>query len=362
MIGRKTALDDRKGGRDERRKGLEMRRLAFASTSVLITWFGMSRTTVPLAAQAPTAGSKQTAGKAYAPPRTPDGRPDFQGVWNFATITPLERPDSLAGKSVLTDEDVAKAEADGAESRIDRAPRKGDVGAYNQFWIDRGTKVVSTRQTSLIVDPPDGKLPAFTPQGETTQQALTAARKRNAGPEDRYLAERCIVGFNAGPPMLSSAYNNLVQMFQIPGYVVILNEMVHSWRVVPTDGRPHGTLRQWSGDSSGRWDGDTLVIDTINFREDGIGVLSQKLQGTDKNLHVVERIRRLDADTLMYEFRVEDPTVWTKPWSGAMPMNKTTEGIFEYACHEGNYGMSGILTGARADERAATEAASAGKK
>jgi hypothetical protein len=341
-----------------------MGRLVFASTSTLTTLIVISLTQVPLAGQAPASAAKQrTAGvKTWTPPRTPDGRPDLQGVWNFATITPLERPDTLAGKHVLTDEDIAKVEAAGAESRIDRAPTKGDVGAYNQFWMDRGTKVVATRQSSLIVDPPDGKLPPFTPAGEKTQAALTEARKRNAGPEDRYLAERCIVGFNAGPPMLSSAYNNLVQLFQIPGYVVILNEMIHSWRIVPTDGRPHGTLRQWSGDSRGRWEGDTLLVDTTNFRDDGIGVLSQKLQGTDQNLHVVERFRRVDGDTLLYEFTVDDPTVWMKPWSGSMPMAKTAEGIFEYACHEGNYGMRGILTGARAEDKAAAEAANKGPK
>lgn len=324
------------------------------TTSIVLIWLAQ----VPLAGQAPASAAKQTTGgaKTWTPPRTPDGRPDLQGIYNFATITPFERPDELAGKQVLTDEDVAKAEATAAEGRIDRAPRKGDVGAYNQFWIDRGTKVVATRQPSLIVDPKDGKLPPFTPEGEKTQAILTEARKRNAGPEDRYLAERCIVGFNAGPPMLSSAYNNLVQFFQVPGYVAILNEMVHSWRIIPTDGSPHTTPRLWSGDSRGRWEGDTLVIDTISFRKDGIGVLSQKLQGTDTNLHVVERIRRVDADTLIYDFTVEDPTVWTKPWSGSMPMNKTTERIYEYACHEGNYGMTGILSGSRADEKAAADA------
>jgi hypothetical protein len=322
----------------------------------------ISLTGVSFAGQAPASAKQTGNGKPWTPPRTADGRPDLQGVYNFATITPLERPDTLAGKQVLTDEDIVKLEAAGAESRIDRPPRKGDVGAYNQFWIDRGTKVVGTRQTSLILDPPDGKLPPFTPQGEKTQATLTEARKRNAGPEDRYLAERCIVGFNAGPPMLSSAYNNLVQILQIPGYVVILNEMVHSYRMVPTDNRPHGSVRQWSGDSRGRWDGDTLVIDTINFREDGIGVLSQKLQGTDTNLHVIERFRRVDADTILYDFTVEDPTVWTKPWSGTMPLLKTTEEMFEYACHEGNYGMTGILSGARADEKAAGAAGATGQK
>jgi len=333
-----------------------MDRRFLASTSALTTLIALiSLAQVPLAGQAPASVAKQTTAgaKTWTPPRTPEGRPDLQGVWTFATVTPMERPDELAGKNVLTDEDIAKVEATAAEGRIDRAPRKGDVGAYNQFWIDRGTKVVATRQSSLIVDPPDGKLPAFTPEGEKTHAAITEATKSNAGAEDRYLAERCIVGFNAGPPMLSSAYNNLVQLFQTPGYVVILNEMVHSWRIVPTDARPHGTLRQWSGDSRGRWEGDTLVIDTIRFRDDGIGVLSQKLQGTGKNLHVVERFRRVDGETLLYEFTVDDPTVWTKPWSGSMPTTKTAERIFEYACHEGNYGMRGILAGARAEEKAA---------
>jgi hypothetical protein len=329
-----------------------MSRRFFASTSALVILIVLvSLAQVPLAGQAPSSAAKQTIA------RTPDGRPDLQGVWSFATVTPLERPDNLAGKQVLTDEDVAKVEAAAAEARIDRAPKQGEVGAYNQFWMDRGTKVLGTKQTSLIVDPPDGKLPAYTPEGEKRQAALVEARKRNAGPEDRYLAERCIVGFNAGPPMLSSAYNNMVQLFQTPGHVAILNEMVHSARLVPTDGRPHGTMPQWSGDSRGRWDGDTLVIETTNFRDDGIGVLSQKLQVTDKNLRVVERFRLLDADTLLYEFTVTDPTIWTKPWSGAMTMERTTDRMFEFACHEGNYGLAGILAGTRADEKAAAAAA-----
>jgi hypothetical protein len=338
------------------KEGLEMSRRFFASTSALAILIALvSLAQVSLAGQAPPSAAKQTA-------RTPDGRPDLQGVWSFATITPLERPDNLAGKQVLTDEDVAKAEAAAAEARIDRAPKKGEVGAYNQFWIDRGTKVLGTRQTSLIVDPPDGKLPAYTPEGEKRQAALTEARKRNAGPEDRYLAERCIVGFNAGPPMLASAYNNLVQVFQTPGHVAILNEMVHSARVIPTDGRPHGTTSQWSGDSRGRWEGDTLVVETKNFRDEGIGVLSQKLQVTDANLRVVERFRRIDADTLLYEFTVTDPTIWTKPWSGSMTMERTTDKMFEFACHEGNYGLAGILAGTRADEKAAAAAAKKGSK
>ena len=332
----------------------------FVSASALAILIALvSLAQAPVAGQAPSSAAKQAtaAAKTWTPPRTADGRPDLQGLWNFATITPLERPADLAGKQVLADEDVAKLEAAAAEGRIDRAPRTGDTGTYNQFWFDRGTKVVGTRQASLIVDPPDGKLPAYTPEGEKKQAALTEARKRNAGPEDRNLGERCILGFNAGPPMLASAYNNNVQLFQSPGYVALLNEMVHAARIVPTGGGPHGTLRLWSGDSRGRWEGDTLVIDTTNFRDEGTGVLNQRLQGMDKNLHLVERFKRVDADTLLYEFTVDDPTVWTKPWTVRLPMTKAPDLMFEYACHEGNYAMTGILAGTRADEKAAAEAA-----
>lgn len=329
-----------------------MRRRALTSSSALAIGVAVaSLTAAQIAAQDSTKAAATS--KKSTPARTPDGRPDLQGMWNFATITPLERPADLAGKQALTDDDVAKLEATAAEGRVDRAPRKGDPGTYNQFWFDRGTKVIGTRQSSLIVDPPDGKLPPYTPEGEKRQAALTEARKRNARPEDRNLGERCMLGFNAGPPMLSSAYNNLVQLFQVPGYVVILNEMVHSARIIPTEGSPHGTIRQWMGDSRGRWEGDTLVIDTTNFRDDGVGVLNQKLQGTDRNLHLVERFKRIDADTLLYEFTVDDPTVWTKPWTVSMPMAKTSDLMYEYACHEGNYGLEGILSGARTEEKAA---------
>jgi hypothetical protein len=296
------------------------------------------------------------AAKKYAPPRTPDGRPDLQGTWNFATITPFERPNDLAGKQELTDEDLAKAETAAAERLIDRPPRAGDTGTYNRFWIDQTAKAFGTRQTSQIVDPPDGRLPAFTPAGEKRQAALSEARKRSAGPEDRSPGDRCIVGFNAGPPIVPGPYNNLLQVFQSPGQIVLLNEMNHNARIVPTDGRPHGALRQWSGDSRARWEGDTLVIDTINFREEGIGALNQRLQGTDRNLHVVERFTRVDADTLLYEFTVDDPPVWTKPWTVSTPMRRTDERMYEFACHEGNYSMTGILAGTRAGEKAAEEA------
>ena len=347
------------------------KRLLASFSTVPIAIAFVSLAAVDVATQAAVSAAKQTtapAQKKWTPPRTAEGRPDLQGLWTFATLTPLERPRELAGKQVLTDEDVANAEAEVAAAKAEKGNRRtritaaldpstdaGVVGFYNQFWLDQGTKVVGTRRTSLIVDPPDGRLPAYTPQGQKKQTALIEARTRNAGPEDRSLGERCIVGFNAGPPMVSGAYNNHVQLLQTPGYVGLLNEMVHSARIVPVDGRPHGTMRQWSGDSRGRWEGDTLVIDTTNFRDDGIGAERPELQGTDRNLHVVERFTRVDADTLLYEFTVDDPTVWTKPWTGSIPMTKTRELIFEYACHEGNYSMTGILAGARAEEKAGSK-------
>jgi hypothetical protein len=348
------------------------KRLLASLSTVPIAIALVSLAAVEVASQATVPAAKQTtagAQKKWTPPRTADGRPDLQGLWTFATLTPLERPRELAGKQVLTDEDVAKVEAEVAAAKAERGERRtritvaldpstdaGVVGFYNQFWLDQGTKVVGTRRTSLIVDPPDGRLPPYTPQGKKKQAALMEARNRNAGPEDRSLGERCILGFNAGPPMVSGAYNNHVQLLQTPGYVGLLTEMVHSARIVPMDGRPHGTTSQWSGDSRGRWEGDTLVIDTTNFRDDGIGAERPELQGTDKNLHVVERFTRVDADTLLYEFTVDDPTVWTKPWTASMPMTKAPELMFEYACHEGNYSMTGILAGARAEEKAAGEA------
>lgn len=323
----------------------------------------VSLATVQVAGQTAASAARTTAAaKKWTPPRTPDGRPDLQGTWNFATITPFERPNDLAAKEVLTDEDIVKAEAAAAERLTDRPPRAGDTGSYNRFWVDQTAKVFGTRQTSQIVDPPDGKLPPYTPEGEKRQAAVAAARKRSAGPEDRSPGDRCILGFNAGPPIVPGPYNNLVQLLQIPGHVVLLTEMVHTTRIVPTDGRPHGSIRQWSGDSRGRWEGDTLVIDTINFRDDGVGVLNQRLQGTDKNLHLVERFTRVDADTLLYEFTVEDSTVWTKPWTVSTPMRKSQDRIFEFACHEGNYAMTGILSGTRADEKAAEEARKKGSR
>jgi hypothetical protein len=299
-----------------------------------------------------------TAKVGGAPARTPDGQPDLQGVWSFANLTPLERPDDLAEKATLTDQEAAeyakhKKERENKDSR-EGSGTDADVGkAYNDVWYDFGTK--ASNQTSLIIDPPNGKLPALTAEGQKRKMARAASFTTvPKGPEDRPLAERCILGFNSGPPMLPSGYNNNVRIVQTKDQVAILNEMVHDTRIVPLDGRPHGTIRQWTGDSRGHWEGNTLVVDTIDFTNSGTGVYAIALT-TDENLHLVERFTRRDAKTLIYEFTVNDPTLWTKPWTASVPMTLSDQPIYEYACHEGNRGMVGILAGARADEAAAKD-------
>jgi hypothetical protein len=320
------------------------------------------------AAAAKTAASA----KPWTPPRTPDGQPDLQGVWDYRTITPLERPKELGTKAFFTEEEAAKYEKTENQRQnrdlIDPEQGglfypKGGVVPYNEFWYDRGNKVAGTKRTSLIVDPPDGRLPPWTPEGQK-EADLRAVAERNdqlGHPaadswEDRPLQERCLVGLNAGPPMVPGAYNNDVQLLQTPGYVVILNEMVHSARIVPLDERPHGIIRQWRGDSVGHWEGNTLVVDTTNFRRE------TSLPGSTANMHLIERFTRTDANTLLYEFTVDDPTMWTRPWTAVVPMTKSDDPIYEYACHEGNYAMSGILAGARAADKAAAEAGKSGPK
>ena len=320
---------------------------------------------VPVEGQIATTGAQ--TGTSGTVPRTAWGQPDLQGVWDFRTLTPMERPEELADKQVLTAEEAAQFR----EGRLAEIAARDDevpadiVGNYNQFWFDRGTTVVETNRTSLVVDPPDGRIPPLTPAAQERQVAIEEARRGIGGDEPTPggwlddlgpggLRVRCILGFNSGPPMTPSAYNNNVQLVQTPEQVVILNEMNHNARIVPLDGRPHlgPHLRQWVGDSRGRWDGDTLVVETTNFlRETAV------LQGqSSANLHLVERFTRVDADTLLYEVTIDDPTTWTRPWTYAVPMMKNSEPPYEYACYEGNYAMEVILAGARAKERA-TEAA-----
>jgi hypothetical protein len=304
-------------------------------------------------------------------PRTADGHPDLQGMWTNATITSLERPQAFEGRaSIGEDEAATYATQYLADNDIDRrdGPARADVErAYNNIFLDRGTELAlvnGQRRTSLIVDPPDGRIP-YTAEaqarlgrrfggGAASLAALARQQEENPesappsgsfdNPEERPLAERCLLSFgsSSGPPMLPVLYNNHYQIVQSPGFVTILIEMVHDVRIIPTDGRPHGTERKWLGDSVGRWEGDTLVVDTINFKP------QVNFRGSSERLHVVERFTRVDANTILYRFTVEDPTTFARPWSGEIPLRATDEKLYEYACHEANYALENIMRGARA--------------
>jgi hypothetical protein len=307
--------------------------------------------------------------------RRADGRPNLEGVWDFRSITPLERPKELGTKEWLTAEEAAAAEKQALASAADQDRRTpGDVArAYNSFWMDAAPKG-KPRRTSIIVDPPDGRLPptvtgAFHQKGSYGADWTTGERPVRyrggglypTGPEDRGLAERCLVGFNAGPPLLPGGYNQNIQIFQNANHVVILHEMVHDARIVPLDGRPHlrEGIRQWMGDGRGRWEGDTLVIESTNFTDKILSFndSSQSGMGTGKTLHLTERFRRTDADTLEYSFTVNDPSTFTRPFTGILPLRKSSEPLYEYACHEGNYAMKNMLAGARNKEEAEAKAA-----
>ncbi|MBM3772196.1 MAG: hypothetical protein FJW27_13130 [Acidimicrobiia bacterium] len=304
------------------------------------------------------AGSGERPPKAWTVPRAPDGKPDLQGVFDYSTATPLQRPAAFKDKAYFTDEEAMAFLEQAAKNRarIDDAPPPGQVGGYNAFWYEFGTKVVPDRRTSLIVDPPDGQLPPLTPAAQARKERHQAHLKRLAeGPEDRDASERCILGYNSGPPMIGVGYNQHVQIVQTRDYVMLHNEMVHSARIAPFDTRARlpESQRTWSGESRARWDGDTLVVETEGFNSLTWNQFNGWNWAADENLHVVERFTLVDPDTITYEFTVTDPTVWTRPWSGVSALHRTTNLMFEYACHEGNYGMEGILRGARAEERRA---------
>ena len=298
-------------------------------------------------ALAPLPASAQTGDA----PRTPWGKPDLGGVWDFATLTPMERPAEFAGKERLTEEDVANIVARSAKFTEFLSERGvgGNTGTYDEFWFDFGSDVSADRRTSLVIDPPNGRIPDLTPPARERMAARRAYLRDHPADswEDRNLAERCLVGFNIGPPMAPSAYNNVFQMFQTEDHVVILNEMVHDARVVPLDGRDHldAGIRQWLGNSRGYWDGDTLVVETANFRDE------TNFRGVTRDLRLVERFTRADANTLLYGFTVTDPRTFVRPWTAEVPMALSPNPTYEYACHEGNYGLEGILAGTRAEER-----------
>jgi hypothetical protein len=298
-------------------------------------------------------------------PITPDGHPDLQGTWTNATVTPFQRPKELGTKQFFTAEEAAAfAKQRVEQGNVDRI--EGERGAsdlarraYNNFWTDRGTHVASTMRTSLVMDPPDGRVPPFTPAAQKRYDAFHArqALHPSDGPEDRLLTERCILFGAAGPPMLPEPYNNNYEIVQSRGLIAIVVEMNHETRVIPLDGSPHlpSQIHQWTGDSRGHWEGETLVVETTNFKFNnqsrfGVGYLDGM---TDENLHVVERFRRADLNTIIYQATVDDPTVYTKPWTVEISMSKRSGRLFEYACHEGNYAMADMLSGARAEEKKA---------
>ena len=295
----------------------------------------------------------------WTPPRTLDGAPDLQGVWTNATITPFERPAALGGQAFLTDEEAVEAEQQAALNNVDRPPPPGSVGSYNRFWFDSGTEVVSTRQTSLVVDPPDGRVP-LRPEAIAR---LADDLRRNA---DSWIYmspwDRCITrGMPGG--MFPAGYNNAYRIVQVPGYVVILYEMINEVRVIPLDDGPHlpSNVRQWNGDSRGRWEGATLVVDTTNYNGKGwiaTNGAAGRIRGIpqSEDLHVVERFTRVADDTIQWEATIEDPNVYTRPWTVAIPLTRDPGyAIYEYACQEGNAAVANVLSGGRARDAAGAD-------
>jgi len=326
-------------------------------------------------ALAPVAAAAQSSGES---PRTPWGDPDLQGIWNNSTLTPFQRPASLADQEFLTEEEAARIEQAAADRNADLAARPalrteadpggnvdrgidGAPGSYNNFWMERGTTVLPTRRTSIVTDPPNGRLPEPTPAVAAWLVSDEAARLADVRggrlPTDTYTqldgGDRCL--WYRGIPSFPTAYNNHYQIVQNPDFVAILQEHIHDVRFIAIDGRPHidPAIRQFAGDSRGHWEGDTLVVETTHFNRHAF--IRNFNANLSEKLHVIERFTRVGHDMLDYEFTVTDPNTWTRPWSGSLPMARSAGPVFEYACHEGNYGLFNMLTGSRAQDAAAAE-------
>ena len=347
-----------------------------------VPWVRRSRTVFGVFMIAAVTSVTSAVAQAQDIPLTADGRPDLSGTYDVASLTPLQRPVELGDRFELTEEEAAelavreqaRRAARNRNSDPDRdappvggdgsAGASGNVGGYNSFWIDRGSggfQIDGQWRTSIIVDPDNGRRPALTPEGQRRARVRAERRRPNTGrawwletdlnapgpyddPELRPLAERCLLGFGStsGPPMLPVLYNNLKKVIQTQDHVMILVEMVHDARIIRLN-QEHAPpdIRKWLGDSVGHWEGDTLVVDTTNFGD------SRALTLASRDLHVVERFTRVDDETLLYQFTVDDPTIWTAPWSGEYIWPSTTDRVYEYACHEANYSLGGILRGAR---------------
>jgi hypothetical protein len=326
---------------------------------VAVVAFGFV-TTKPAAAQAPSTAVRTGPGaaKAYAAPRTPDGQPDLQGFWTNSTYVPLERPNGVTKEFYTPEEaDVAIKQSAEREAEQTEPGTTADVHYdFSQFGLDRSQSAFAKNlRTSLIVDPPDGKVPPLTAEGQKRAADRAAARKALGAQYDAVenmpIGSRCIVMAGAGPPLMNAGYNANYQIVQAPGYVMILTEMIHDVRIVPLDGRPlpAGGLRQWTGVSRGRWEGNTLVVETTNFNG------KNPFRGASDNMRVVEQFTRVADDAIRYRFTIEDPATWARPWTVEYPIAKTGGPIFEFACHETNYGIANILAGARADEKKAAD-------
>jgi hypothetical protein len=335
-------------------------------TRPLIAWVGLlavavvSPASVPVAGQTPPSPTRasQTA-KPYTPPRTPDGQPDLQGFWTNSTYTPLQRPKDVT-KEFYTPAEAAQAEKRAAanESELTTPGTIADVHYdFSQFGLDKSqSTLVRNLRTSLIVSPENGRLPPLSVEGQKRAAENSEIAKRVGrwdSAQSNQLDDRCLIMAGAGPPMLNAAYNANYHIVQAPGYVMILTEMIHDVRIIPLDAaaQPPSNVRQWMGLSRGRWDGNTLVVETTNFNG------KNPLEGSSENMRVTERFTRVAADTIQYTFTVEDPSTWTRPWTAEMPMVTTSGPLFEHACHEGNYGLYNTLVGARLEEKKAAEAA-----
>jgi len=334
---------------------------------------------VSILAQAPVPSGNQAAKPAsvagsakWTVPRLPDGRPDIGGFWTNNTLTPFERPKEFAGRELLTS-DEAKALQQAAIERRKAGDRQAierpnEVGSYNSAFSDGDSRfLMANKRNSIITDPKDGRMPHLTPEAQRKFEADKEYHSHHLhdGPEDMTTIERCITWITSGPPMLPSFYNNNYQIVQTHDHLSIVTEMVHDVRIIPLDGRPHEDVRQWMGDSRGHWEGDTLVVETINFngKRGYFGAPMTEGSGSrrpDAKMRVIERFTRTAPDILLYQFTVDDPGYFTRPWSGEITMKSFEGPVYEYACHEGNYGMQLILSGARADEKKAEGSAKKG--
>ncbi len=322
----------------------------------------------------------------YKPQRNSQGQPDIQGVWDFRTLTPLERPKALGDQAVFTTEEQAAfrtqavdaTDVDKLREKTAKTDAATDIeGAYNNFWMDYGTTMNEDRRTSLIIDPPNGRIPKLTKEAVARMKAdqarippvrgIVSIGIKNflpAGPETLGLSERCLLSFNAGPPLIPSAYNNNLRIVQTPKHVVIFTEMIHDARIVPIDGRPHlpTEMTKWTGDSRGHWEDDTLVVETTNFTgktptfQLPINLNDPEMNGvvgTGENFTLIERFTRTSDSRIAYTYTVNDPSTFTKPFTASIPLKATEDQMFEYACHEGNHGAAGMLSGARQTEKEA---------